>query len=248
MPQGTTRRRLVPFIAAGALLAPAANANAITPAECDARANDTPSKLVECIQSDQLWNHMVNFSDIAKANLGPDGKPSRNSGEPGYLASVNYVADLMRQAGYKVTVQPYTFEYFAYQGVPEFTDVTTGHTYTLVDEWNPGQSIGTTTSDVEPAGGIIEPTPDPSSTSGCTAGDFSNFTAGHIALIQRGGCNFGVKVLNAVDAGATGVIIFNEGNPGRTAVISGSLLDENDNPFVPDIPVAFTSFDIGKAL
>jgi hypothetical protein len=44
------------------------------------------------------------------------------------------------------------------------------------------------------------------------------------------------------------VVIFNEGNPGRTAVISGSLLDANNNPFVPDIPVAFTSFDTGKAL
>jgi Zn-dependent M28 family amino/carboxypeptidase len=55
-------------------------------------------------------------------------------------------------------------------------------------------------------------------------------------------------VLNAKAAGATGVVIFNEGNPGRTAVLSGSLLDANDQPFVPDIPVAFTSFDIGQSL
>ena len=87
-----------------------------------------------------------------------------------------------------------------------------------------------------------------SSTSGCTAADFSGFTAGSIALIQRGGCNFGVKVLNAQAAGAIGVVIFNEGNPGRTGVISGSLLDANDNPFVPTIPVAFTSFAIGQSL
>jgi hypothetical protein len=73
---------------------------------------------------------------------------------------------------------------------------------------------------------------------------------GKIALIQRGSCNFGVKVLNAKAAGAVGVVIFNEGNsnPDRTAVLSGSLLDANDNPFVPDIPVAFTSFAIGKSL
>ena len=71
---------------------------------------------------------------------------------------------------------------------------------------------------------------------------------GKIALIQRGGCNFGVKVLNAKAAGAIGVVIFNEGNPGRTAVLSGSLLDANNDPFVPDIPVAFTSFAIGKSL
>src|SRR4051812_335358 len=248
MPQGTTRRRLVPFIAAGALLAPAANASAITPAECDARANDTPSKLVECIQTDELWNHMVNLQAIADANPGPDGMASRNSGEPGYKASADYVADAMREAGYKVMIQPYTFQYFAYQGVPEFKDVSTSRTYNLVDEWNPGQSIGTVTADLEPAGGIIDPTPTPSSTSGCTANDFTGFTAGHIALIQRGGCNFGVKVLNAKDAGATGVIIFNEGNPGREGVVNGSLVDAAGNPFVPQIPVAFTSYAIGLDL
>ena len=56
-----------------------------------------------------------------------------------------------------------------------------------------------------------------------------------------------MKVQNAEAAGATGVVIFNEGNPGRTGVISGSLLDANDHPFVPTIPVAFTSFAIGRA-
>jgi hypothetical protein len=154
----------------------------------------------------------------------------------------------MRQAGYNVRVQPYTFLYFAYSGLPEFTDATTSRTYTLVDEWNPGQSLGTTTSDLEPAGGIVDPTPTSSSTSGCTAGDFTNFTAGHVALIQRGGCNFGVKVLNAKDAGATGVIIFNEGNPGRTGLINGSMVDAAGNPFVPHIPVAFTAYDTGLDL
>ncbi|MFL5877909.1 MAG: M28 family peptidase, partial [Solirubrobacteraceae bacterium] len=44
------------------------------------------------------------------------------------------------------------------------------------------------------------------------------------------------------------MVIFNEGNPGRTSVIAGTLLDANDQPFTPDIPVAFTSFDIGQSL
>ena len=105
------------------------------------------------------------------------------------------------------------------------------------------------TAEIQPAGGIvIPPTPTSSSTSGCTAADFSGFTSGRIALIQRGGCNFGVKVLNAQAAGATGVVIFNEGNPGRTGVLNGSLVDAAGNTFVPTIPVAFTSFDIGQNL
>ncbi len=125
----------------------------------------------------------------------------------------------------------------------------TAHDYALSDEWNPGQSTGTTTAAIQPAGGIvIPPTQTSSSTSGCTSADFSAFTAGRIALIQRGGCNFGVKVQNAQAAGASGAIIFNEGNPGRTGVINGSLVDANGNPIIPTIPVAFTSFAIGQNL
>jgi hypothetical protein len=202
------------------------------------------------IQQGQLWEHMKKFQAIADANPGLDGHPSRNSGEPGYWASVQYVKNRMEAAGYDVTIQPYKFTYTSFVGTPTWSESTpTSHDFVLVDEWNPGTSNGTADADLEPAGGfVLPPTPTSSSTSGCTASDFSNFTSGHIALIQRGGCNFGVKVLNAQAAGATGVVIFNEGNPGRTAVVNGSLLDANDNPFVPTIPVAFTSFDIGQRL
>jgi hypothetical protein len=61
------------------------NASAITPAECDAQVNDTPGKLLPCIQTADLWSHMQAFQAIADANPSPaDGMPSRNSGEPGY--------------------------------------------------------------------------------------------------------------------------------------------------------------------
>jgi Zn-dependent M28 family amino/carboxypeptidase len=238
-------------IGVGVLAAPGGSASTPTPAECDARVNDTPSKLVECIQTADLWNHMNAFQEIANQNPGPDGHPSRNSGEPGYRASVDYVAGLMQQAGYDVTIQPYKFLYYAYLGIPTFTEVSPiAHTYTLNDDWGPGQSTGTANAAIQPAGGIVLP-PDPNgstSTSGCTAADFSGFTAGRIALIQRGGCNFGVKVQNAQAAGASGVIIFNEGNPGRTDLLIGSLVDAAGNPIVPTIPVAFTTFAGGTAL
>jgi peptidase M28-like protein/PA domain-containing protein len=226
------------------------SAGAITSAQCAARVNDTPSKLVECIRTGDLWNHMKAFQAIADANPGPDGHASRNSGEPGYKASVDYVARLMTEAGYNVTIQTYKFFYFAFTGIPLFSEISpTPHDYVLADEWGPGQSTGTTTADLQPARGIIiPPTPLSSSTSGCTAADFSGFVPGRIALIQRGGCNFGVKVINAQAAGATGVIIFNEGNPGRTGLLVGSLVDAAGNRFVPTIPVAFTTFDVGDNL
>src|ERR1700693_2526862 len=181
---------------------------------CANRVNMTPALLLPCIRTADLWRHMQAFQAIADANPGPDGHPSRNSGEPGYKASVDYVANLMRQAGYDVTIQAYTFDYFAYQGVPSMSENSpTAHDYGIVTEWNPGPSLGSTTADLQPAGGIvIPPTPDPSSSSGCTAPDFNGFVAGRVALIQRGTCTFSQKIANAEAAGASGVIIFNEGN------------------------------------
>ncbi|MGH7522851.1 MAG: M28 family peptidase [Gemmatimonadales bacterium] len=86
---------------------------AVVSASCSTQVVTVASMLVACIQQDSLWKRMTAFQQIADANPGPDGHASRNSGEPGYLASVNYVADLMRAAGYRVTVQLYTFRYSA---------------------------------------------------------------------------------------------------------------------------------------
>jgi Zn-dependent M28 family amino/carboxypeptidase len=224
------------------LLAPA-SAGAASSSGCANRVNDTPEKLVPCIQTNDLWGYMQHFQAIADANLGADGHPSRNSGEPGYKASVDYVANLMRAAGYDVTVQTYHFDYFSFVGTPQFSEVSpTAHDYVLNTEWDPGRSSGTTTNAVvQPVGPIVDP-PDPNgstSQSGCTSADFTGFTPGNIALIQRGFCTFRTKVTNAQNAGASGVIIFNEGNPGRTGVINGSI------GFIPTIPVAFTSSDVG---
>ena len=231
----------------GLLAAPTATA---APATCATQVNDTVAKLVPCITTDDLWDHMVRFQAIADANPGPDGHASRNSGEPGYKASVDYVAGVMTAAGYKVTIQSYKFTYFTFTAPPVFQEFSpVARTFTLGTDWNPGQAPGTADhATIAPAGGIvIPPTATPSSASGCSPGDFAG-VAGHIALIQRGTCTFGTKVVNAQAAGAVGTVIFNEGNPGRTDVFSGSLVDAAGNPVFPTIPVAFVSFADGKAL
>jgi len=250
------RRSWVVVVCAAVVLGlcPAPTASAAPKDPCDTQVNDTPSKLLPCIKTDDLWNHMKKFQAIADANPSPaDGHPSRNSGEPGYKASADYVAQVMRDAGYNVTIQPYTFTYYAYTGIPAFSQTSpTPHDYVLGDEWGPGQATGSVTGGtVQPAGGIVlPPTPTPSSASGCSASDFSGFVPGRIALIQRGTCFFGVKVQNAQAAGASGVIIFNEGNttPDRTGLLVGSLSDAAGNPIIPTIPVAFTTFAVGQSL
>ena len=255
-PWGTLRlySRIAALCLAVLALFPATSVSASkgpTSAQCLARVNDTPSKLVECVQTKDLWNHMQQFEAIAQANPSPaDGHPSRNSGEPGYKASVDYVASVMTAAGYNVTIQTYTFNYFAFTNIPTWTESSpVAQTFGLATDWNPGQSMGSVTNaTLQAAGGIIIPSPG-GSTSGCSASDFAGFVPGHIALIQRGTCFFGVKVLNAQAAGAYGVVIFNEGNtPERSGVFGGSLVDAAGNPIVPTIPVAFTSTAIGQDL
>jgi hypothetical protein len=247
------RRIAILGVAVAALVAMtglAAPTRAAAADPCATQVNDTPSKLIPCVRTEDLWNHMKAFQAIADANPGPDGHASRNSGEPGYKASVDYIAKLMSEAGYDVTIQTYKFFYFAYTAIPVLRELSpVAHDYAVVTDWNPGQSVGSTTAAIQPAGGIvIPPTPTSSSSSGCTAADFADFKSGNIALIQRGTCNFGVKVLNAQAAGATGVIIFNEGNPGRTGNLIGNLVDAAGNRIVPTIPVAFTSFANGSGL
>ena len=221
----------------------AASAGALPPAACNARVNNTPSKLVECITQADLMTHLQAFQAIANANPGADGHPSRDPGEPGYRASVDYVANAMRAAGYNVTIQQYTFPYAAFDGVPTLSEVSpTARTFALVSDWNAGQSNGDATNvPIVVAGHTVVPSPG-GSTSGCDPSDFSG-AAGKIALIQRGTCTFSQKIQNASDAGAVGVVIFNEGNtPARTPAFNGSLSS------VPDIPVAFTSYAVGQSL
>jgi hypothetical protein len=244
------RHWLLPALCAATVFCLPATASAQSNAGCDNRVNDTPGKLVPCITTSDLWTHMEALQSIADSHPGADGHPSRNSGEPGYKASVDYVADAMRKAGYSVTIQPYTFTYSSYVGTPTLSEVSpTPRSFKLIDEWNPGSSQGDATgAQVIPAGHtVMPPTPAPSSASGCLASDFAG-AAGKIALVQRGTCNFGVKVLNAEAAGAVGVVIFNEGNPGRTGAFSGSMVDADGNPFVATIPVGFVTFAIGESL
>ena len=63
------------------------------------------------------------------------------------------------------------------------------------------------------------------SNSGCEPEDFDGFVAGNIALVQRGTCDFSVKAHNAFAADAAGVIIFNEGQEGRTETLAATLGD-----------------------
>jgi peptidase M28-like protein/PA domain-containing protein/Big-like domain-containing protein len=217
---------------------------------CVSRNFTAAADLVGCITQDGLWAHMVAFQQIADANPGSDGYPSRNSGEPGYLASVNYAANLLRAAGYRVTIQQYDYAYSGWASVPLLSVVSpTPQTFALGPDFYPastngGGAAGDVTAQIQPAGGIIIPAPatQNTSSSGCTAADFTGFVPGRIALIQGGTCTFYTKVLAAQQAGAVGAILFNEGSPGAAAAFSC----RQSGLSIPVICVA--SFAVGQTL
>ena len=138
-------------------------------------------KLVECIQTNDLWNAHDRLPGDRQRQPGPaTGTRRATRASPGYKASADYVAELMQDAGYNVTIQTYKFPYYAYIGIPVVQrDRHRPRTATRSARLECRPEHGTATAALQPAGGIvIPPTPTPSSASGCTAADFSGFVAG----------------------------------------------------------------------
>jgi len=217
---------------------------AIAPITSSAPPTDT-SQLRQAVTVNGIMAHERAFQRIADQNIF-NGVPTRASGTPGYDESVNYVVGKLLGAGYNVTVQPFTFPFFRETGTHEFErlsptlrDYVLGTDFDVMAYSGPGDVTANVvpTSDI-----IIPPSATPSSTSGCEASDFPATTAGNVALIQRGTCTFEQKANNAQAAGAVAVIIFNEGQPGRTDLIGGTL----GNP--ETIPVLDTTFAVGEEL
>jgi Zn-dependent M28 family amino/carboxypeptidase len=224
-------------VAAGALLAStlaAAPAVAAPDQEgCDSRNNNTYSKLLECVRVEGVREHQAAFQAIADANGG-----NRAAGTQGYLDSVDYVAERLEAAGWEVSFDEFPFTYVAPATLQQLSPV--------VATYETGAYTGSSAGDVTAAvvGVDLALAPPRLSTSGCEAADFAGFPAGSIALVQRGTCPFATKVLNAQAAGASAVIIFNQGDgPGRFDLIIGTLA-----PSVAAIPVVGASFDQGVAL
>ncbi len=196
---------------------------------CQSRVNGTPEKLLECIQQPSLWNHLTHFQKIANEHK-VNGHGYRDTGTPGYKASVDYVAGLMRQAGYHVTIQQYQYNASEVTGVPQFD--TPDQTFVFTRDWLVAQRSG--------GGRVTAATQSTDgSGNGCFAGDFSGFVPGHIALLERGTCAYDAQVANAEKARAAAIIFYASGNV---------------NPFPvrltrpATIPVVSVSYAVGSEL
>src|SRR5262245_22534396 len=244
---------LLTMVAATFSFAPAALAG---PASCDTRVNNTHEKLLECVTLEGVREHQAALQAIADANGG-----TRLAGTSGYEASVDYVVEKMTTAGYNVTLDEFPFVFIP----PAVLEQTAPISATYVTGGFTGTGFGTVSANVTAVDVVLAP-PRDLVTSGCDgafteaavgapivadpagADDFAGFTSGNIALIQRGGCSFALKVYNAQAGGASAVIIFNQGNtPAREPLIVGTLV----GAVVPgpvNIPVVGASFADGAAL
>jgi len=185
-----------------------------------------------------VLEHERVFQRIANQNEG-----IRASGTEGYDASARYVMRTLENAGYRVRKQVFTFPFFRELAPAELEQLDPApQAYETATFTYSGS--GEVTGPLVPTNDVLIPPPaEPGSTSGCEASDFEpapNEPA--VALIQRGTCFFEDKARNAEEAGYDAVIIFNEGQEGRTDLLTGTL----GRPF--DIPVVGLSFADGRSL
>jgi Zn-dependent M28 family amino/carboxypeptidase len=210
---------------------------------CDSRPNDTVEELQECVTLAGVLRHLRAFQRIADAHNG-----NRFSGLPGYDASADYVVGRLEAAGYDPVVQP--FDYLAFlvhgpsaleQTAPGSVAYTEDVDFAPIDQSDPGDVTAPVTPvDVQLGLGNA-------STSGCEAEDFAGFPPGDVALIQRGLCSFADKARNAAAAGASAMVIFNQGNttaPTRQNIPTATLTDANQS----GIPVLGTTYALGAEL
>ncbi|TDR22631.1 M36 family metallopeptidase [Marinicella litoralis] len=95
-----------------------------------------------------------------------------------------------------------------------------------------------------PLNGIVEAADDNTGTVSDACEALVGFTSGRIALIDRGGCEFGVKVLNAENAGAIGAIVAN--NQGDSILNMGPGA-QGANVTIPALMVGQTDGGIIRA-
>ena len=206
------------------------SAAAAPPQLCGARTNNNTALLQECVTLEGVREHQAAFQEIADDNNG-----TRASGTPGYDASAAYVAAKLASAGWQVTTQAFDFRTFEVlsPSVLEQVAPTPGPIPHIIMSYSG-------------SGDVTAAVSQPSVVTGCLAADWAGFPAGNIALVQRGGststltCTFGLKAQNAFNAGASGVIIYNN--------VAGDLAGTLGAGFLPDFPAVGITLSLGQTL
>jgi Zn-dependent M28 family amino/carboxypeptidase len=184
-----------------------------------------------------VMDHLKELQKIADQNNG-----NRAAGTRGHEESANYVAQKLLAANYDVKLETIQFlKFIKHSAAISFNGA-------ALEEHKDFQIMmfsGAASTTAKLVGVDLKPGLGNTSTSGCEMDDFKNFPQGAIAVIQRGGCIFQPKTENAQAAGASGVIILNQGNTADRMDIMGGNLSEGDGI---KIPVFTVSYEMGMKL
>ncbi|MDD2318800.1 MAG: M20/M25/M40 family metallo-hydrolase [Geobacteraceae bacterium] len=213
-------------------------------AACDGQKATPVLELDKTISSEALVGHAQVLENISLGNA-----LSRSSNSPGYLQAMDYIKDRLRGTGLRVWEQRFEYRNFFETQNPVLSMVSPeqevyvwGTDYQTIAYSGIGDvsaEIVFVTPDFPPG---VEPN---TSTDGCESADFEGVdVAGKIAVIQRGTCDFSTKALNAESRGAVAVLLFNEGQEGRTDAIVGTLSAD----LTMGIPVVGIRYELGKTL
>ena len=188
--------RLLPLLLVAALLV-----------GCDSGGESKPAPEPlppRAITDAELGEHLSALQEIADQNGG-----IRAVGTPGYSASVAYVAKRLREARWRVRLQPFRFAYFDLKHAAMSIGgrkLREARDFQVLSYSGSGRASGRLRR----------------LASGCTADEFAGLTAGDIPLVDRGVCFFREKAFNAQRAGARALVVIDTSLTGR-GVPSGTL-------------------------
>ncbi|KUI02692.1 M28 family peptidase [Mycobacterium sp. IS-3022] len=159
----------------------------------------TPQDLAAKVGVDAMFAHLRKLQEIADANGG-----NRAEGTAGYDATVDYVANFLRDKGFDVTA-------------PEF------ELLERIEGGNPAMRVGGREFPVDqasllittPPGGLNAVTLRPREAEGCRASDYDGTSVrGAIAVVDDTGCSVVDKQNAAVSEGAVGLLVVSTPGPG----------------------------------
>ncbi|MFT6159641.1 MAG: Zn-dependent M28 family amino/carboxypeptidase [Myxococcota bacterium] len=208
--------------------------------EPDGELLNDDTTFAEQITESALMDHLTNLEAIATAN---DGNRMFLSG--GYLDSVDYIVEQLEDVGLEPIIEEFDIEAYTIDSASVSVN---GEAPSDLEDIDFAvfelSGSGTVTATVTGVDLTVPPDGGANSTdSGCDSRDFDGFPVGDIALIQRGSCTFVQKVDNAVAAGASAVVVFNEGQQGRRDIVQGQL-----DGGIASIPVVGVGYGTGRSL
>jgi Peptidase family M28/PA domain len=155
-------------------------------------ASDLPHDVSAKVTADGMYTHLRKLQEIADANRG-----SRAEGTPGYDATVDYVAAVLKDKGFDV-------------GTPEFDRLerTEGGNPTLTVAGR-GYHVDQASLLVPtPPGGLTAITLRPQKPAGCTGADYGTVQVRNaIVVVDDTGCSVGAKQDAAIAKGAVGLLV-----------------------------------------